>query len=468
MRLYASQGRFDEALRQYEWCRRDLSHQLRVPPEPETVHLAQSIRANRRFAEKKSSISSLLERGSSVDKLSTDNDLPSIAVLPFVNLSSDLDHDPFVDGLTEDLITALSRINNLLVVAHSSMLTYKGASLDVKSIAEDLGVRYVMAGSVRRAGDRVRVTAQLIDAGTGHHVWAERYDSPLVDLLNIQDEITRSVAASTQTQVELAEHHAAEIRPLFNIKARDLVARARALLFDQTPDANSRAAELIEEAIRIDPDYPRAHLFRACACLSRIWVEYDRTYAARGFELAKYALQLAPRDEYAHLFMAWAWAYAVGNYDEAIAACERGLEINPNCSLIFGNLGYYLAARGRSQEAIKACEFALKLNPRDPSNFWRHHAISMAHFSASNYELALQESKRIARSRPHLPSAIIWAASAAGLEKSDEVRQAVEECIALHSGVRASDVAPKFLLRYSCDSDHARLVALLQKAGLPS
>jgi TolB-like protein/class 3 adenylate cyclase len=197
---------------------------------------------------------------------------PSIAVLPFANMSGDPEQEFFVDGLTEDIITSLSRISALWVIARTSTFTYKGKPTDVKRIGQDLGVRYVMEGSVRRAGERLRVTAQLIDAATGHHVWAERYDRPLADLFDIQDEITRSVVASTETQVLLAELQAVESRPSTDLRSRDLVTRAWARTYDLTPEAIAEASELVEQAIRIDPSNPTAHRTRALIFLNRFWV----------------------------------------------------------------------------------------------------------------------------------------------------------------------------------------------------
>ena len=197
---------------------------------------------------------------------------PSIAVLPFANMSGDPDQEFFVDGLTEDIITALSRISALWVIARTSTFTYKGKPTDVKRIAQDLGVRYVMEGSVRRAGERLRVTAQLIDAATSHHVWAERYDRSLADLFDIQDEITRSVVASTETQVLLAELQAAKSRPSTDLRARDLVTRAWARSYDLTPEAIAEASDLVEEAIRIDPSNPTVHRTRALIFLCRFFV----------------------------------------------------------------------------------------------------------------------------------------------------------------------------------------------------
>jgi adenylate cyclase len=396
-------------------------------------------------------------------------DKPSIAVLPFANMSGDPEQEFFADGLTEDIITALSRVSGFWVIARTSTFTYKARSTGVKRVAEELGVRYVMEGSVRRAGDRLRVTAQLLDATHDRHVWAERYDRALADLFDIQDEITRSVAASIQTQIDLAEGTAAASRSSTNLKARDLVARAWARQYDQTSEAIAEASDLVESALLIDPVSPVGHRVRATVFFSRLWlgeIPNDLTNRSRAMELARTALRLAPRDEYAHLVMAWAWAYAEERLEEAILECERGLEINPSCSILFGNVGAYQAALGRPQEAIEACRLSLRLNPRDPSNFWRHYAIAVAHFVAADYAASLQDSKSVARSRPHLPSAIIWAASAAALGKTEEVRAAVEDCLAQRPDLRADSLVPG-MLRFARKEDHERLLALLRQAGLP-
>ena len=266
MRHYVAQGRHDAALAQFERCRRELMSQLGVSPETETDDLARSIRKDRRDVPPRLKVLSPNQEAGR-DKWPIQPDRPSIAVLPFINMSSDAEHEYFADGLTEDLITALSRINSFMVIARTSTFTYKGRPTNAKLVAEELGVRYVMEGSVRRAGDRLRVTAQLVDAATGHQIWSERYDRSLADLFDIQDEITRSVAASTQTQIQLAERYAAESRPSVNFKARDLVARAEGRLYDQTPEAVAEASELVEKAIRIDSSNPTAHRMRASVLL---------------------------------------------------------------------------------------------------------------------------------------------------------------------------------------------------------
>jgi TolB-like protein/two-component SAPR family response regulator len=467
MRIYAAQGRHDAALAQYERCRAELSSQIGVSPEAETEALVKSIRASRREGATKTQAQPSPAPEPDAPVLPAK---PSIAVLPFQNLSADPEQEFFADGLTEDIITALSRINGLWVIGRGSSFTYKGKPIDAKQVARDLGVRYLMEGSVRRAGERLRITAQLVDATTGHQVWAERYDRALADLFDIQDEITRSVAAETQTQLQLAEAAAGGSRPVSDSKARDLAVRACARLYDQTPEAIAEGSGLVDQAIRLEPLNPVAHRARAWVFFSRLWfgdIPRDPANMERGFELARAALRLAPHDEYAHLVMAYAYAYAAdGQLEEAIAECERGLEINPNCSILYGNLGAYLGALGRPQEAIEACRLALKLNPRDPSNFWRHYYIAVAYFVAGDYAACLRDSKRLSRSRPFLASGIMWAAAAAGLGDAKEARAAVDYCLAERPDLRVGSVAPTFMLRFARDEDHERLMALLRKAGL--
>jgi TolB-like protein len=468
MGIYAAQGRHDAALAQYERCRSELSSQLGVRPEAETEALAKSIRESRREGAAKAQAQPSSAPEPEVAVLP---EKPSIAVMPFQNFSADPEQEFFADGLTEDIITALSRISGLWVIARGSTFTYKGKPTDVKQVARDLGVRYVMEGSVRRAGEDLRITAQLVDAASGHQVWAERYDRTSAALFDIQDEITRSVAAQTQTQLWLAEAAAGGTRQFSNSKARDLAVRAWARLYDQTPEAIAEASDLVDQAMRLEPSNPIAHRARAMVFFSRLWfgeIARDSENMAQGFELGRTALRLAPRDEYAHLVMAYAHAYAAdGQLEEAIAECERGLEINPNCSILYANVGAYLATLGRSQEAVEACRLALKLNPRDPSNFWRHYYIAVAYFVAGDYATCLRDSKRLSRSRPFLPSGIMWAAAAAGLGDAKEARAAVDYCLAERPDLRVNSVAPDFMLRFARDDDHERLTALLRKAGLP-
>ena len=352
MTLFARLGRRSEALRQYAACRDALMRELGVEPDRATEALHRELQ----------------NAGRAPAQETTDDDAPplpdkpSIAVLPFANMTNDPEHEFFADGLTEDIIAALSRISALWVTARNSTFTYKGKTIELKQVARDLGVRYVMEGSVRQSSDRLRVTARLADAISGHEVWSERYDRPLADLFDIQDDITRSVAASTDTQIQMAEGRLiAEMQrgdlPAKGLRARDLVARAWSRIHDQTPDAIDEAEDLVRRAKSLDPSYPGILRMEANVLLSRLWfgeVAHNAENTARALELSRLALRQAPRDELAHLGMAWAWAYAATDrLEDAIAECERGLEINPNCSLILANLGVYLAALGRSEESIE-------------------------------------------------------------------------------------------------------------------
>jgi len=469
MSLYARQGRRAEALRQYRTCREVLSRELGVGPDAATEALHRA-----------------LQDPSGALDIRTANPIepaihsatprppekPSICVLPFVNLSGDPEQDYFADGLVEDITAALSRVSALWVTARASTAAYKGRVVDVKQVARELGVRYVMEGSVRKSGNRQRVTIQLADAATGRQVWAERYDRPVADIFDIQDEIARSVVASTETQIMMAEGQAFGESRLGSAKARDLITRAAwSRVFDQTPEAIADAFELTEEAIRLDPTYPQAHRMRATVLLNKLWLGYvphRPEVLAQAMEFARAALRMAPRDELAHLVMAWGWAYAApGHLEEAVAECERGIEINPNCSLLYGNRALYLAMLGRSREAIETNQLALQLNPRDPSNFWRTYTFAVAHFVDMDYAAAMQEAKKVALSRPQLQSAIIWAAAAAGLDNAKEERAAVENCLALRPDLRVDLVVPHLMLRFTRDADHERLLGLLRKAGLP-
>jgi tetratricopeptide (TPR) repeat protein len=266
-------------------------------------------------------------------------------------------------------------------------------------------------------------------------------------------------------QINLAERQAVESRPSTDLRARDLIARAIGKAHDQ---ALAEASNLVEEAIRIDPSTPRGHQIRGSIFHTRMdlgEIPRDATTVSRCMELATTALRLAPTDEWAHWLMAGAYM-EVGQLEDAVAECERSLEINPNFWLAVARLGACLALRGRPQESIEACQLALRLNPRDPYNYWRQSYIALAHLLAAEYEAALQESKRVARSRPHLQSCIIWAAAAAALGKSEEARTAVERCVAQRSDLRVGNVVPD-IIGLARDEDREPLMGLLRKAGLP-
>ena len=397
-------------------------------------------------------------------------DKPSIAVLPFVNMSGDPEQEYFADGLTEDIITALSHFSGLTVIARTSSFLYKGQKVDTKRVAKELSVGYVMEGSLRRAGDRVRVTAQLIDGMTGHHVWAERYDRPTGDIFDIQDEITRSVAASTEIQIQMSERLAIESRAPREPKASELVIRAWGRIYDYTPEAFADAAELAEQAIRLEPTNRRAHIIRARVHMNRMWfgvVPHTDANIALALQLAETGLRLAPRDEWAHYCMGFAHEL-MGRTKDALAEYHRTIELNPNFSNGYAACSRMLAILGESSEAIDACQMALRLNPRDPTNWERHNTLAIAHFVAGNDEMCLQEARMTVQACPMLPEGLIMLAAAASAQGAmDEARHAAAECMSYSPGIRLESMAPVYLLRLMGQQDRERLSALLVKAGFP-
>ena len=397
-------------------------------------------------------------------------DRPSIAVLPFVNMSGDAEQEYFADGLTEDIITALSRVSGLTVIARTSSFVYKGQTFDTKRIAKELGVGYIMEGSVRRAGDRVRVTAQLIDGITGHHVWAERYDRPTGDIFDIQDEITRNVAASTETQIQLSEWLAIESRVSAEPRAVELVTRAWGRIYDFTPEALTEAAELAEQAIRLEPTNRRAHIIRSRVHVNRLWfglIPHNPKNVALGLQLAEAAVRLAPRDEWAHFCLGYAYEQA-GRAEDTVAECRRAIELNPNFSTGYSELGRALAAMGRGEEAIDAVRTALRLNPRDPSNWERHDTLAIAYFNMENLEACLQEARITVQARPELPEGLIMLAAAlSAVGQIEEARRVVALCITQWPGIRCSNMMPIYVTMFTREGDRQRLWAALRQAGFP-
>ncbi|HEY1384480.1 MAG TPA: adenylate/guanylate cyclase domain-containing protein [Dongiaceae bacterium] len=397
-------------------------------------------------------------------------DKPAIAVLPFVNMSGDPEQEFFADGLTEDIITALSRVSGLTVIARTSSFVYKDQKVDTKRIARELGVGYIMEGSVRRAGDRMRVTAQLVDASTGHHVWAERYDRPTGDIFDVQDEIMRNVAATTETQIQLSERLAIELRASGEPRATDLVMRAWGRIYDFTPEALAEAAELTEQAIRLEPTNPRAHIIRTRVHVNRLWfgvIPHNAENLALGLRLAETGIRFAPRDEWAHFCMGFAYGLG-GRFDEAVAKCSRAIELNPNFSTGYSELGRCLAALGRAKEAIDACRTALRLNPRDPSNWERHSTLAIAYFTAGEFEASLQEASMAVHVRPELPEGlIVMAAATAALGQIDEARRIVAQCVTQWPDVHLGNIMPIYVPRLVRDADRQRLFTMLRNAGLP-
>jgi adenylate cyclase len=326
---------------------------------------------------------------------------PALVVLPILNLTGDAGRENISDGFTEDLITAVSRIGSLSVVARNSAFAYKGPPLDVKQIARELDVRYVIEGSIREMRGRFRINAQLIDAPTGHHIWAESYDSEIEAFYDDQDQIIRSVAASTQTQILVREGETLPLYGLHSSNAEELLKRGWTRVYQLMPEALREAEQLAETCLMALPNNDRAHQLLAVALFHRTYLGYAEDWSSaveRAYRAAERAVELYEASEHSHWILGMVLMLQ-RNHDEAVAEVHRAIEINPNFSFGYGSLGTVLAWGGRADEAIRNNETALRLNPRDPSNFFRFFVNALAHFTAARYEDAAAWATRSVRSK---------------------------------------------------------------------
>ena len=333
-------------------------------------------------------------------KLTQSDDI-SIAVLPLVNLSSNPEHEFLVDGLTEDLITELSRLKHFLVIARNTVFTYKGRAVDVSQVARDLGVRYVLEGSVRSLGSRVRITAQLIDAKTGTHLWAEKFDRDAAGMFDIQDEVVRAVAASTQTRLMIREGETAARSTDMDRWA--LTARAWAERVKFSPEGLGRSEEICRQLVSKFPTWSKGHSMLSSALYHEVIMGFRHGTRECKDEIireAKEALRLDPNDEYALQILAMVLLEFTGQTQEPISLLHRSLDVNPNCSVSYGLLGDAHLVMGQPDEAIRFAEIAIRLNPRDPGNFYRFTTLAEASFLKQDHEKTLHWANQTSALKP--------------------------------------------------------------------
>jgi len=315
---------------------------------------------------------------------------PSIAVLPFQNMSGDPSEDYFADGVVEEITTALSRIRWLFVIARNSSFTYKGRMVDVKQVGRELGVRYALEGSVRKAANRVRVTAQLIDAVTGHHVWAERYDRELAAIFALQDEITERVVAAVEPQLYAAEGIRAKRKPPESLDAWECVVRALSCVNSRSQNDYAMARELLERAIELDPAYAQAYaLFAYVMGLEVLYGWKPREIAlARALEAAQKAVVLDSDDAWAHFALGFVYGMT-RRAEEAVVEHEKALALNPNFALAYTYQGSALAYLGRGEEALLKIDASERLSPRGLFQGVNNVCRAAAHFSAEQHRDAV-------------------------------------------------------------------------------
>ncbi len=389
---------------------------------------------------------------------------PSILVLPFVNMSGAPEQEFFADGLTEDILTYLSRFRELVVISRNTSFKFKGEAVDVKKVAREMGVQYVVEGSVRRAANRVRITAQLIDAELDRHVWAERYDRDLEDIFAIQDEITSAIVATLPGRVEAAARDRAERKTPENMAAYECVLEAKVLHHRSNRDDNARALGLIERAIALDPKYGHAHAWNACILGQQWgygWCGDRPATEARIVRALETALRLDDNDSDVHRILA-AVALVQNRHDEATYHQKRALELNPNDDLIVVQQGELLTWQGQPAEGVEWIRKAMRLNPFHPLRFWGH--LGRALFAARRYAEALDALGHL--SAADAPTRALIAACHAQLGNGAEASAQMREVLTRDPAYDWRACAASLHYRDASDLEHHREAVI--KAGLPA
>jgi TolB-like protein/cytochrome c-type biogenesis protein CcmH/NrfG len=393
-------------------------------------------------------------------------DRPAIAVLPFVNMSGDPEQEYFSDGISEDIITALSKLRWFFVIARNSSFIYKGKAVHMKQVAEELGVGYVVEGSVRKGGDRVRITAQLNDVATGSHLWAERYDRDLADVFAVQDEITEAIVAAIEPQLYAAESFRAQRKPPDSLDAWDLVMRALSHYWRVTRQDNVVAQALLEKAIAIDPNYGQAlgvlatsHTFSA----HMGWADMA-TVAPIAERAALAAILADSEDPWAHFALGCVYLFA-RRFDDSLAEFELALRLNPNFSLAQGYYGVTLSYCGRWEDGDLAARRALRLSPRDPFSAIYYGIAAYAQFVGRNYDEAMRLAREGIRQRSDFVGAHRVLAASAGMAGQAEVAAAaLHELRRAQPNISLAWIASQMPIKQDADREH--YLEAFRRAGL--
>ena len=469
MRIYYRADRREAAIRQYLSCAEHLSRELGIEPDKKTTSLYREISNNliacRRLAEAKGNPSEDVSIPHSA------KDRPSIAVLPFANLSRDPDQEFFADGIVEDVITVLSRFPSLFVIARSSTFTYKDHVIDITQVARELGVRYVVEGSVRKAGNRVLITARLIDAASGNHLWADRFNGSLDDVFELQDQITEQIVIGVEPAIHLRERERARRMSPDSLDAWELLQRGLSHLYRVNRSDRTEAIRLFREAIKLDPEFAAAHAHLAYA----IWASRSVTLghaenSARSAALARAAaeraISLDPNEPMAHFALGRLQGYT-GEAEMAISEMRTAIAINPNFDRGHHGLGWaYYYAAGQVEEALPHLDTAVRLSPRSPLR-WLPLMIKGSALSILNLH---DEAIAYCRQACQLPDSGFLpytrlAAALAEAGQRGEARRVVEKAMLLQPALSISFLRNQFTSMHKATSKS--LFVGLRKAGVP-
>jgi adenylate cyclase len=392
---------------------------------------------------------------------------PSIAVLAFQNMSGDPEQEYFADGIAEEVITALSRLRWLFVVARNSSFTYKGKSVDVRQVGRELGVRYVLEGSVRKAGNRVRINTQLVDASDGHHVWADRYDRALEDIFAVQDEMTNQITSAIAPGIVAAEVQRAQAKGADELSTWERLMQARWHIQRFTREDFTAAIHLLDELLRHDPNNATALSDLAFALHfsgSFAWADDPAAAYARCREVARRAVALDDKDATAQSIAAIGEIFS-GRHDDAIRRLRRAIELDPNSNSAHGQLSAAYAFGGEAEAAIQQAQMAIRLSPRDFLNVIWHLTTAWAHLSAERFQEAADSAQRAIDWNPAFADAHgVLAAASAYLGRMAEARASLDAFARLIPGNLADQLAARPFRR---PADRERYLTGLQKAGLP-
>jgi TolB-like protein len=462
LRALVLAGRRNDALMHYRQLERRLQTDLGVQPEAATRAVFEAVRAGVIGLELAQPQSGENAGAASSAAAPQSAGKPSIAVLPFANMSGDPQQDFFSDGVTEDIITELSRFRQISVLARNSAFRYRDAGIDVKRVGRELGVQYVVEGSIRRMGERVRITAQLVDARSGNHLWAEHFDRDQHEIFAVQDQVIRTIVGTLVGRLEAAGVEEIRRRPTTSLEAYECVLRAKALpLGDLRTEAEKRA--LYERAIQLDPHYGLAHALLA----HTIYLEWFRDLTApdaaldHALELSKRAVALDDNEPTAHYELGWIYL-SRRSFDLAEQYYQRALSLNPNSPSLFAHMSFLYAYTGRIDQAFDALAQARVIDPYfSPTWYWHH--LGYANFIARRYDEAIAALSH-STTMPFWVQAYL-AACYALTDRMDRAREFTAEILRLVPNFSLLRLAAKEPFKHSADRDH--FVDGLRKAGLP-
>jgi TolB-like protein len=393
-------------------------------------------------------------------------DKPSIAVLPFENMSGDVEQEYFADGISEDIITSLSKLSQLLVIARNSSFTYKGRAVNVQEVARELGVRFVIEGSVRKSGNRVRITSQLIDCTTGGHLWAERFDRDLTDIFAVQDEVTQEIVTAMAVTLTADDHERIKTIETDNLEAYDYFLRGREHFWLQMKEDNLLARAMFEQARDLDPAFaPTYALLSFTHMMDYInrWNEADDQSLERAYEIAHEGVQLNESYPWSRIASGNAFLWN-RQHDRAIVEYEKAIAQDPNFALGYTNLGWALHYAGRSAEAIELIKRGMRLDPHYPDI--RLHWLAQSYFQLGQYEEAVELLKRRLIRKPDTDiSRVLLAASYGHLGRTEEAKAEWAEALRVNPDYSLEH--RRKILPYKNPADFEKVVQGLSKAGLP-